>query len=112
MAHQEVQNVGLSKYLVQNNLKEWFKQYALNRWFESKRHVNTDLYGMIEYLNTINTEYIAVSEYSKYSISYLTDISSDKLHVMYSPLKFNQMSSDISNQNLKALIENMKITFW
>ena len=105
MAHQEVQNVGLSKYLVQNNLKEWFKQYALNRWFESKRHVNTDLYGMIEYLNTINTEYIAVSEYSKYSISYLTDISSDKLHVMYSPLKFNQMSSEISNQNLKALIE-------
>lgn len=105
MAHQEVQNVGLSQYLVQDNLKEWFKQFALKKWYEPKRHVNTDLYGMIEYLNTINTDYIAVSEYSKYSISYLTDISSDRLHVLYSPLKSNQMYSEISNQDLKSLID-------
>ena len=91
--------------MVQNNLKEWFKQFALKKWFESKRHVNTDLYGMIEYLNTINTDYVAVSEYSKYSISYLTDISSDRLHVLYSPLKSNRMSSEISNLDLKSLID-------
>ena len=105
MAHQEVQNVGLSKYLVQDNLKEWLKEYCLCTFLEKHRHINKDLYGMIDYLNTIQTEYVAVSEYSKNSILYLTSIKRQQLHVLYSPLKFNEMESAIKNETLRNIID-------
>lgn len=111
MAHQEVQNVGLSKYLVQDNLKEWFKEYSLCRFWEKHRHINKDLYGMIDYLNTIQTEYVAVSEYSKNSILYLTSIKQKQLHVLYSPLKFNEMESNVSNATLRSIIDKKNFFF-
>ena len=111
MAHQEVQNVGLSQYLVQDNLKEWLKQFALNKWFEPKRHVNRDLFGLIAILNSIHAEYVAVSDYSKNSILYLTNIPSDRIHVLYSPLKANEMHDKIDNIQLKTLIENKEKYF-
>lgn len=111
MAHQEAQNVGLPQYLVQYNLKEWLKQFALNKWFESKRHINRDLYSMIDCLNNIHTDYVAVSEYSKNSILYLTNIDSDKIHVLYSPLKANVMHQTVDNQTLKSLINKREKYF-
>lgn len=111
MAHQEAQNVGLPQYLVQNNLKAWFKQFALNKWFESKRHINRDLYGMIDCLDGIQTDYVAVSEYSKNSILYLTNINSEKIQVLYSPLKANVMHPSVDNQTLKSLIDKQEKFF-
>lgn len=111
MAHQEAQNVGLPQYLVQNDFKAWLKQFALNKWFESKRHINRDLFGMINSLNAIQTDYVAVSEYSKNSILYLTNIDSERIHVLYSPLKANVMYSTVDNPALKSLIDNREKFF-
>lgn len=111
MAHQEVQNVGLSKYLAQNNLKEWLKEFFLYKFLENRRHINKDLYDMIDCLNTIQTEYIAVSEYSKNSILYLTSIRQKQLHVLFSPLKFNNMETCVNNKALKSLIDNREKYF-
>lgn len=111
MAHQEAQNVGLPQYLVQGNLKEWLKQFALNKWFEPKRHINKDLFGLIAILNSIKAEYVAVSDYSKNSILYLTNIPSDRINVLYSPLKANEMHDPIDNGQLKALIDNKERYF-
>lgn len=111
MAHQEAQNVGLPQYLVQGNLKEWLKQFALNKWFEPKRHINRDLFGLIAILNSIHAEYVAVSDYSKNSILYLTNIPSANIHVLYSPLKANEMHEKIDNVQLRALIENKERYF-
>ena len=111
MAHQEAQNVGLPQYLVQGNLKEWLKQFALNKWFEPKRHINKDLFGLIAILNSIKAEYVAVSDYSKNSILYLTNIPSDRINVLYSPLKANEMHDSIDNEHLKALIDNKERYF-
>lgn len=111
MAHQEAQNVGLPQYLVQNHLKDWIHEYLLRHLFEEKRHINKDLYGMIGYLNTIQTEYVAVSEYSKNSILYLTSIRPESLHVLYSPLKTNEMKDNIANESLRKLIERKEKYF-
>lgn len=109
MAHQETQNVGLPMFLQQDNFKEYTKQFLLKHLFEEKRHVNKDMTHLIDSVLKSEGCFITVSDYSKNSIEYLTKIPSNKISVLYSPLKKNEVKSTIENTVLKTLIgENEK----
>lgn len=106
MAHQEVQNVGLSLYLSQDSFIQYTKEYLLKHLYEERRHINRDLHSLIDCVINSNGFFITVSQYSKNSMEYLTQIKGDQIKVLYSPLKQSKVSNDISDGKLKELIDS------